>query len=147
MPALFDDSCSSTNFTNLWLNSGDWSYYNYQYRGTHTGDDTRRDLTLKTSIDLHSYDDVQLSWNQSVSNAETIVFSDTCSSTNFNNNWINGGDWSYYFSFLGFNYYYRVLTPETIPEEFLTLRNPIDLSSYGGNSTSRSPGVKVNPAL
>ncbi len=53
---VFSDICdSSTSLTNKWTNGGDWAYNSNTYRGNHTGDDTRRSLTVKNSIDLSSY--------------------------------------------------------------------------------------------
>lgn len=64
----FSDTCSSTNFVNNWTNGGDWAYYSSggHYRANHTGDDSRRLLTKKTSLDLHTYaaGTVLISWYQ-----------------------------------------------------------------------------------
>jgi hypothetical protein len=97
---MFSDTCTSSNFSGSWQNGGDWEYYSshpYYYRGQHTGDDSRRYLTMINSLDLGAYPSgtqYELSWEQSVPDLDSI-FEDTCSNSHFNDWWVDGGDWEY----------------------------------------------------
>lgn len=80
------DTCTSSNFTTLWTNGGDWSQSGGQYQARHNpdnGSDTKRYLTLKNSVNLNSYGtkgtitvywDLSKSSNQSLSAADGLDF-------------------------------------------------------------------------
>jgi len=125
----FSDDCSSTNLSGKWNNGGDWSYINtnpYYYRATHTGDDSRRYLTMKNSLDLGTYipgGQYLVTWKQSI--LKNNVFSDKCSSMN---NWNGGGAWE-----VRSSAYFRARSTaeENSPARLLTLASGQNINGYG----------------
>jgi hypothetical protein len=88
----FTDTCSTTNFANFWTNGGDWVYYSSgaNYRAKHSGDDSRRTLTLKTSLNIAfpSPARVMVSWYQKEDgNLEADDGLDFSFSTDGGSNW------------------------------------------------------------
>jgi hypothetical protein len=70
--------------------------YYERFRGQKNGSS----LTMKSDLDLSGVPSGQASihWDQAAVTTTPDIFSDTCTSNNLQNQWTNGGDWSYYSS-------------------------------------------------
>ncbi len=134
---VFSDTCTSSNLTDSWQNGGDWEcddqWRNYYYRGQHTGDASRRYLTMTNSRDLSPYPSkkVIVSWKQRVSGTvEADDGLDFALSADSGSTWSSnipafrgdiGSSWVYYYYF--------------VPDQYLTSNFKLRFDLVGMDGT------------